>query len=85
MFSITIGNANKKGVVHLKKNDVTIEYAWAGYNVGWDMGGVTTVAQLNEGDEVWVEGRGIITGASGSDGAGAFKHTGFSGTLLHAF
>jgi hypothetical protein len=60
MFSITIGNAGKQGVIHLKKNGETIEYAWAGNNKGWDMGGVTTVAKLNAGDDVWVEGRGII-------------------------
>ncbi|XP_045165028.2 heavy metal-binding protein HIP-like isoform X2 [Mercenaria mercenaria] len=84
LFSITIGNSNKPGVVHLKKNNITIEYAWAGHNAGWDMGGVSTVARLNAGDDVWVEGRGIINGANSSDGIGVVKHTAFSGTLLHA-
>ncbi|XP_045165025.2 heavy metal-binding protein HIP-like isoform X2 [Mercenaria mercenaria] len=84
LFSITIGNSNRSGVIHLKKNNVTIEYAWAGHNAGWDMGGVTTVVKLNAGDDVWVEGRGIIAGANSFDGIGARKHTAFSGTLLHA-
>ena len=83
MFSITIGNTNKAGAIHLKKNDVTVEYAWAGFNLNWDMGGVTTVVKLDAGDDVWVEGRGIIDGAHGNDGIGAMKHTGFSGALIN--
>lgn len=80
-----VGNANKPGVVHLKKNDVTVEYAWAGHNVNWDMGGVATVVHLVAGDDVWVEGRGVVEGTNGNDGVGDMKHVGFAGTLLHAF
>jgi hypothetical protein len=84
MFSITIGNVGKQGVVHLKKNGETIEYAWAGYNNGWDMGGVTTVAKLNAGDDVWVEGRKIIEGVNTHDGIGVRRHTAFAGALINA-
>ncbi|XP_060556428.1 complement C1q-like protein 4 isoform X1 [Ruditapes philippinarum] len=84
LFSITIGNVGKQGVIHLKKNGETIEYAWAGYNIGWDMGGVTTVAKLNAGDDVWVEGRKIIDGVNTHDGIGVRKHTGFAGALINA-
>jgi hypothetical protein len=84
LFSITIGNVGKWGVIHLKKNGETIEYAWAGFNTGWDMGGVTTVAKLYAGYDVWVEGRGIIDGANSHDGVGVRKHTGFAGALINA-
>lgn len=85
IFSITTGNANRPGVVHLKKNGITVEYAWAGHNSQWDMGGVATIVYLTEGDDVWVAGRGTVTGVNSSDGAGDMKHTAFAGTLLHAF
>lgn len=85
LFSMKMGNINKAGALHLKVNDVTVEYAWAGFNSGWDMGGVTTVVYLVVGDDVWVEGRDIIEGTDRSDDIGKLKHVGFSGTLLHAF
>ncbi|XP_045202187.2 collagen alpha-1(X) chain-like [Mercenaria mercenaria] len=80
LFSITLGNVAKSGNIHLKKNGNTIEFAFAGYNSGWDMGGVSTVAELVAGDDVWVEGEGYIGGSISS----THLHTGYSGSLLHA-
>lgn len=80
-----IGNSNNAGVIHLKVNDVTAEYAWGGFNGNWDMGGVATVVYLVAGDDVWVEGRGIVDGVSSNDGVGDRNHVSFAGTLLHTF
>ncbi|XP_053395891.1 complement C1q tumor necrosis factor-related protein 3-like [Mercenaria mercenaria] len=82
LFSMALGNPkDHAGAFFMKKNSQTIEYAIAGHTTGWNMGGVTTVAELNAGDDVWVEGEGYISGAYSH----IRYHTGFSGILIHAY
>lgn len=82
LFSMALGNpSGHSGAFFMKKNTQTIEYAIAGHTSGWNMGGVTTVAELVAGDDVWVEGEGYISGAYSH----IRYHTGFSGILIHAY
>ncbi|XP_053395636.1 collagen alpha-1(X) chain-like [Mercenaria mercenaria] len=81
LFSMGLGNpAGKPGAFFLRKNGKGIEYAFAGHTTGWNMGGITTVAELSVDDQVWIEGEGYISGAY----ATARYHTSFSGVLLNA-
>jgi hypothetical protein len=82
LFSMALGNpTGHSGAFFMKQNSQTIEYAIAGHTTGWNMGGVTTVADLTVGDDVWIEGEGYISGAY----AHIRYHTGFSGTLIHEY
>ncbi|XP_053372678.1 uncharacterized protein LOC128546300 [Mercenaria mercenaria] len=82
IFSMVLGNpAGKPGAFFMKKDGVGIIYAIAGHTTGWNIGGVTTVAELVTGDRVWVEGGGHVSGAYPT----ARYHTGFSGILVNAY
>ena len=79
---MALGNpTGHPGTFFMKQNSQTIEYVLAGHTSGWNMGGVTTVAELTAGDDVWVEGEGFISGAY----ATKRYHTSFSGTLIYAY
>lgn len=81
LFSMVIGNpAGNPGAFFMRKNGVGMAYAIAGHTTGWNIGGVTTVAALITGDQVWVTGEGHVAGAYPT----ARYHTSFSGVLVHA-
>ncbi|XP_053408129.1 uncharacterized protein LOC128559750 [Mercenaria mercenaria] len=82
IFSMVLGNPKgKPGAFFMKKDGVGIQYAIAGHTTSWNIGGVTTVAELVIGDRVWVEGEGNVSGAYPT----ARYHTGFSGILVNAY
>lgn len=83
LFAMSIANKNQPGTIHLRKNNITVEYALAGHNIEWDMVGLVSVVRLQTGDSVWVAGKGYIVGTDWFDGIGPALRTGFSGTLLH--
>jgi hypothetical protein len=80
LLSTTLGNPTlHPGEFYLKKNGEKVEYNVAGHTNGFNVGGVTTVAKLNAGDKVWVEGSGSITGPYETAG----YYTSFSGFLVN--
>jgi hypothetical protein len=80
LLSTTLGNPSQDiGEFYLKKNGEKVEYNVAGHTAGFNVGGVTTVAKLNAGDKVWVEGSGSITGPYETAG----YYTSFSGFLVN--